>query len=253
MDWSLVHSPLTTVPVFPSQRSLGKASWPSFQNESCNIPRVTCSPKGIVLITHNCSKWESELNSCVKGLWFKIFLSRFIITVSSSARRAQYPWLVSRKKQKRVAWWYYIVNTVLIQFKDKNDLLKAKFSDKSLKKKTCVIYSTVWFWKKVGIVYILLPESFNLLTVFGSWSLYNSVLKAKKTISGNLFAVTCAFGEYAFSLICSWNEYDNEFCKPKALYQFTFEANHSLFFIVNIFYSYILLLCIINLIFACGV
>lgn len=33
-------------------------------------------------------------------------------------------------------------------------------------------------------MYILLPESFNLLTVLGFWSLYNSVLKAKKPSEG---------------------------------------------------------------------
>lgn len=122
-----------------------------------------------------------------------------------------------------------------------------------VKKKTqTVTYFTLWFWKKIGTVYTLLPESFNLLSVSGFWSLYNFMLK-QKSHQWDLFAVTCAFGEYAFSLTCSWNEYANEFSKPKALHQFTFNANHSLSRSVNIFYFFILLLCITNLIFTCGV
>lgn len=128
---------------------------------------------------------------------FKIFLSRFIIIVFSSGRAVWCPWSMWRRKQ------YHADNstakTVHSNSRTKNDLFKAKFSDKSKNKpKHCVIYFIVGFWEKTGTVYILLPESFNLLRflVFVQFC-----VESKKPISGNLFAVTCPLETMPFHLL----------------------------------------------------
>lgn len=81
----------------------------------------------------------------------------------------------------------------------KNDLFKAKFSDKSKNKpKHCIIYFFLGFCEKIGTVYILLPESFNLLRflVFVQFC-----VESKKPTSGNLFAVTCPLQNMPFHLL----------------------------------------------------
>lgn len=143
-----------------------------------------------------------------------------------------------------------ITETVLLKFKDKNDPLKVKFSPKSLK---------MW-----NLLYsLVLKENWHCMYSFAWVNQFADCLRflvfvqfcveSKKPTSGNLFALIRAFGEYVFSLTCSWNEYDNVFSKPKALRQFSFDANHSLSPSVNIFYSSILLLCFVSLTLAWGV
>lgn len=109
------------------------------------------------------------------------------------------------------------------------------------------------FWKKIGTVYILLLESFNLLTVSGFWSLYNFVLRAKNSSVGICLLLLVPLENMPFHLLVVERNMVISFLSQKLCINSHSMQTISCLFNVNIFYSSILLVCIINLIFACGI